>query len=351
MATWEAALVARTPSETSGPTFTEVCGLKWTGLSYEDVAGDPGRIDIGVPIRHLPTAAKTRLRDLELYPCELWLHRDGVRKAAGPLMSYTIQGDTLTAYGTGLLGYLGYWPWDIDQTYTGADQATIVAGLIDTMQARTYGSFGIDTSHLAATEVYRDLKLLASEGRNVLDIVVGMGDRDNGYQLTIDPQTRAVEMHTPRQGVDRSGDVYLDQRNVASPEVFVSVAPGQIASEVLGVSSGAAAGESLTSSASNPTLRATFGRAGIARSWPDIKVQATLDDHVARVAEDYATARTSVSPDLAVVTGASIEDFDAGDIITYSFDDGLGLRVITPRVRTKKVTASKGREALSVRFY
>ena len=58
-----------------------------------------------------------------------------------------------------------------------------------------------------------------------------------------------------------------------------------------------------------------------------------------------------MSPDLAVVTGASIEDFDAGDIITYSFDDGLGLRVITPRVRTKKVTASKGREALSVRFY
>jgi hypothetical protein len=352
VAHYEVTLVARTPASSGTPTLEEVCGLKWSALAYEDEAGAPGRIDVGAPVRHLATAAKTRLRDLIAAPCELWIHRDGTRVAAGPLTSWTIQNQTITLYAPGLLGYLRYWLWDADQTFTAQDQATIVATLINTMQARTYGSFGLDTAGLTPTGVTRDLTLRAAEPRNLGDVIPQMGERDNGFELSIDPTSRRITMHTPRQGNDLSELIFFDRRNVGSAQVFASVAPGQIATDVVGTSSSTAAGTALTSAAANTAERATFGRAQLAQSWSDIRVQATLDDHTRRLADDYAAMRLSVSPQLIPVAGADVTDFDVGDQVTYSFDAGLGEITSVERVRTKQVSVSGGRakEQLAVRF-
>lgn len=351
MARYEAVLVARIPNEIGDPTLTEVCGLKWSGLSYEDDAGGIGRIDIGVPMRDLPADAKTRLRDMIAYPSELWIHRDGIRVAAGPLTSWNIQGRTITLYAPSLLGYLNYWVWTDDTVYEADDQATIVAAIIDTKQNLTYGSFGLSTAGLTATGVTRDLTLQAREQRNVLKVVQEMGARENGYDLAVDPATRAVMLYTPRRGVDRSGDIFLDRRNIASPEAFASVAPGQVATDVYGASS-SADGAALTSHAENPTVRTTFGRADVGGSWHDIKIQSTLDDHTARMASDLSTMRVSVSPRLVPVEGAGVADFDAGDLVTYSYDAGLGTLVSVQRVRTKQVSVSgaRAKEQIAVRF-
>lgn len=157
-------------------------------------------------------------------------------------------------------------------------------------------------------------------------------------------------MHTPRRGIDRTGEIFLDRRNIGTPAVFASVAPGQIATDVLG-SSSSADGAALTATAENTTARTTFGRAQVARSWQDVKVQATLDDHVARVADDLSTMRLSVEPRLIPVEGADVTDFDAGDLVTYDYDAGLGTITATQRVRQKQVSVSRtGREELAVRF-
>lgn len=349
---YEVTLVARAPASTGDPDFTEVCGLKWSALAYEDVAGEPGRIDVGAPVRHLPEAAKNRLRDLIALPCELWIHRDGVRMAAGPLTAWTIQGQTITFYAPGLLGYLRYWIWDTDQTYATVDQATIVADLIDTMQSRTYGSFGLDTSTLTATGVTRDLTLRATEPRNLADLIPQMGDRDNGFQLSVDPETRQVLMHTPRKGTDRTQNIFFDRRNIGTPEVFASVAPGQVATDILGVSASTTPGSGLTSTAANTAARITFGRAQLSQSWSDITVQATLDDHTARLADDYQAMRLSLSPQLVPVSGVDVTDFDTGDTVIYSYDAGLGLITSTQRVQTKQVSlqGQRAKEQLAVRF-
>ncbi len=132
--------------------------------------------------------------------------------------------------------------------------------------------------------------------------------------------------------------------------MFASVAPGQIATDVLGTSSSAGGG-ALVASAENATARTTFGRAQVAKAWPDVSVQVTLDDHASRVAEDLSTMRLSVSPRLVPVDGADATDFDAGDQVTYDYDAGLGQITVAQRVRTKRVAVSeKGREELSVRF-
>jgi hypothetical protein len=179
-----------------------------------------------------------------------------------------------------------------------------------------------------------------------------MGERDNGFELSIDPTSRRITMHTPRQGNDLSELIFFDRRNVGSAQVFASVAPGQIATDVVGTSSSTAAGTALTSAAANTAERATFGRAQLAQSWSDIRVQATLDDHTRRLADDYAAMRLSVSPQLIPVAGADVTDFDVGDQVTYSFDAGLGEITSVERVRTKQVSVSGGRakEQLAVRF-
>jgi hypothetical protein len=350
VASYEVTLVSRVPASSGEPTLTEVCGLKYTGISYEDEAGAPGRFDVGASIDDLADDAKTRLIDLVAYPCEVWIHREAVRVFTGPLTAWTIQGRAITLHGPGLLGYLNYWNVDEDQTFAGEDQATIVATLIDLFQARTYGSFGLDTGGLTATGVTRDLTLLGREGRGLLPVVQSMGERENGFELSIDPASRAVTLHTPRRGIDRSTVVYLDRRNIGSPRLFASVAPGQFATDVAGASSSADGG-ALTSSAENATARTTFGRAQVAKVWSDVKVQTTLDDHTRRVADDLATMRISVDPQLVPVEGADVTDFDAGDVVTYDFDSGLGTMTSTQRIRAKRVTVGRtGREELSVRF-
>ena len=126
-----------------------------------------------------------------------------------------------------------------------------------------------------------------------------------------------------------------------------TVAPGTIGSEVF-ASSNSTMGATLTSIQSNNGLRATFGRSYVTRSYSDISVQATLDDHAARALVDVGSQIFTISPTLLPVIGFAHGDFNVGDLITYDFDAGLGRRTFTVRVASIELSLDSGREALKV---
>lgn len=365
--TYEASIVAVTPQPTGSPTFVEIAAVIPTGLTIVDDLGAPGGCSISAKVTSLEAAAKARLATYTTptpLPCELWVRRGTTALVfAGPITGYTIQNKTITLTAPGLLAYLLYWLADVNVlstlnagtpatefAFTGIDQALIVQRLCDAWQAQLYGHDGIVTTGLAATGITRDLTISSRDGKLIMPLIQEMGVRSNGFDLSVDPNTRALTMWSPRKGTDRStgpAAVILDQRSIGEPNLSCTVAPGSIGSEVF-ASSSSTQGVSLTSIKSNLALRASFGRSYVTRAFQDISVQATLDDHAQRAADDNATAAVTLAPTLLPVPGFAYGDFATGDTIAYDYDAGLGRQTMTPRVQSIAMSPDSGRELLTV---
>jgi tetrahydromethanopterin S-methyltransferase subunit B len=350
VATYDVALIRRIPTSSGSPTLSQIAPIKWTGLSISREVGAPGRLDLSCTVDSLDSAANAALLDLSVTPCELWCYRDGTQIHAGPILNYQIQGRKITLYSPGLLAYVGYMVRDTAYTVTATEQATIVAALIAAYQAQTYGDFGIDTTHLTATGTTRDLTLLASDLKPIDAVLKEMGQRANGFDLAVDPANRRLVMYSPRQGTDLSASVILDRRSISDPSYSQSVGPGQIASDVA-VSGSSAATGNLVASASNITLRTSFGRVMMTASFSDVSEQATLNDHASRLLDDSDSALHGLAPGLLPVAGFEYDDFGPGDIVTYNYDAGLGEQTFTPRVRSVVVALDKGTERFAVGFF
>lgn len=353
--TYDATLVAITPAATGQPTLTELCGLNWDRFTTIDELGAPGTTTIQVPVDKLEDVGKARLRDLTVAPCELWVRKTVAGAltttttiiVAGIVTACHIFGRELVITAPGLMNYLNYWLRDTDYTASGLDQATIVRQLCDTWQASAYGDRGIVTTGLTATGVTRDLTLSGRDGKFIMPVIQTMGGRNNGFDLTVDPATRALTMWSPRRGTDLTSSVFLDSRSIGVPELSWTVAPGTVGSEVF-ASSNSTTGATLTTIQSNTGLRATFGRSYVTRSYNDISVQATLDDHAARTLVDVGSQLFTLAPTLLPVSGFSHGDFNTGDLITYDFDAGLGRQTFTVRVASIELSLDSGRETLKV---
>lgn len=338
------------------PSFNEVCGLTWTALTLLEELGAPGLCTLDAPLNEIEPVGKARLRDLTVGPCELWVRRTTYTTAgvastsivfAGPVTGCRLANRVLTIVAPGLLAYLQYWLRDSDYTASSVDQATIVQTLVDNWQAQAFGHRGIGTTTLTPTGVNRDLTLSGRDGKYIMPVITEMGGRNNGFDLTVDANTRALTMWSPRKGNDLRAQVFLDSRSIGVPELAWSVAPGSIGSEVFASSSSTAAA-TLTSIKSNTALRATFGRSYVSRSYQDISVQATLDDYAQRVADDMATQVFTVSPTVLPVLGFATGDFSTGDLITYDYDAGLGQQTFPCRLASIETTVTPGREMLKV---
>lgn len=366
--TYEASLVSVTPQPAGQPTFTEVCALTWTALTLLDELGAPGSCTLTGQVDKIEPVGKARLLNLALTPCELWVRRTvqvngGIPTSsivfAGQVTGWRISNRSITLVAPGLLAYLQYWLADVnvlttlngsaatEYAFSSIDQAVIVQRLADAWQAQAYGHDGIVTTGLTATGVTRDLTLSARDGKYIMPVITEMGVRNNGFDLTVDPSTRRLTMWSPRKGTDRTGTVFLDRRSIGVPDLSCTVAPGAIGSEVF-ASSNSTQGATLTSIATNATLRATFGRSYVSKSYQDISLQATLDDYASRQAVDMGTLMFTAAPELLPVTGFSYSDFDTGDLITYDFDAGLGQQTFTVRIASKQTSMDSGREILKV---
>jgi hypothetical protein len=155
-------------------------------------------------------------------------------------------------------------------------------------------------------------------------------------------------MFAASRGSDLSASVVLDRRGVVDPGVAVSKAAGGFASTVFASSSGDTV---LTSTATDTTLRQSFGYWGHAETFDSVTVQGTLDDHADRMLADRNRAMFVPSPTVIPVSGSSPVAFDPGDTIEFSYDFGVGLVTVQRRVLRKTVSVGEeGQEDLGVSF-
>ena len=348
--TYELVVVARTPQPTGPPVLAEVDAVNWTGLSYTDELSRPQTLSAGCKVSTLPESVLSRLRQMRDLPSELWLYRNSRKVFAGPLLGWQVQGDALSLQARGLLHYLRYWLVTTDLTFTNVDQFTIGAQLVDHWQGLDYGHFGIDTSEVGLSGFTRDAAYLANELHNVGQRIGELGGRRNGFDAEVDPASRKLRFWHPTQGIDRSSEIIFDARSIASPNVQMSVAPGDLASEVLATGTGPEQA-ALYAVATNDAVRVTFGRVGLSANFDLVSVQGTLDDHAQGLLDSVDDALFYPGPDLAVFPDTDLSSYGVGDRVGYSYDAQLGLQTGTFRVAKRAVTvAGSGRERVAVEF-
>lgn len=338
--------VTRTPQQSTGPTLAET-GPVYGKLSWSANLYSPDTIEVVASTNELESDLKERLRDLVLLPTEIWIYRDGILVAAGPIVGGSINEKEVTISAAGLSSYLRYMFVTTDKNFSATDQATIAKTLVDDWQALDYGNFGIDTSSITTHGVNRTINFKGNEFPNVFEAVTDLGAADNGFDVWVDPDTRELNLDYPSRGVNKSATVFLE-RGISSPNIKFSVAPGIIASESFGVAKDTN-GNVITSTQTNTTLRQDFGRIGYAESYEDGE-QALLDDLTQAAVDVRNTMMFQPGPGLLPVDGAKVEDFNPGDIVSYLYDAGLGNQSGVYRVKRKKVTVDKGQESIEVEF-
>ena len=348
MATYTVVAVSRTPAELAGPTLTELGPLP-AAISYTDSLYEASEGTFSMDVNALGSDIKDALRDLTAEPLEVWLYRDSTIVFAGPVVGGEIMDGTLTLSCRGLEYYTAYMLVTTDTTYTGIDQHLIAEDLVDDWQALDYGDFGIETTTVAASGTTRDFFVPgANEPRLVYELLYELGAVDNGFDWYIDPDTR--ELTLGNRGDDLSASVFLE-RGVQSGNIGFAVGPGLVASEVYATGTNAGLDTALTTTKSNATLRASFGRSGFAITADGADTAGLLSDAAQKALDNRAAGLFVPGPGLVPVAGAGVDDFGVGDTITYTFDAGLGQQTGAYRIARRTVTVgSEGQEAITVEF-
>lgn len=340
--------VARVPQETGPPILTEVAPiLAAENLWWEEQLNGVGEHGCGVNPQVLSDDVKSRLQTPETTPSELWVFRDSQLVAAGPVIGYELDGETLVLRARGLLYYLTYMavgPSTGDQIFTNTDEFTIAKTIVDAWQSLTYGDYGIDTSSVGTSGMTRDATFRAAKPVRILEAVLRVGRRDGGYDTRVDPATRALQLFSPEMG-SILPHIVIDARNVTKPNESASLATGDIATEAYAFTE-----ELNPAVANNPTLLTEFGRAAVWESFDDITNASTLTDHAQRLVAEHDSSLLVGGPELIPLAGADESDFGVGDTVTYDYDLGLGHRTVTRRVAVKRYEASGSGETVKVGF-
>lgn len=354
MAVFEVALINRVPAVTGSPTLTTLDRLVVETISYTEELNRPGTASLGVPIRSMTSTVQTQLADLAASASEVWIYADSTLSWAGEIQTLNIQGQTVELGCVGLLGYLFRMGVTSDQTFTATDQFTIAKTLVDNWQALNYGNYGIDTSTVGTSGVTRDRTYLRNELHNVGQRITELGNVSDGFDLKVDPSTRKLVLTNSQQGSDLSASVFLDERNIDSAQVSVSVAPGDLVSHVDATGTSittAGATSTLFSEQTTSALLSTYGRSWASANFDTVSVQGTLDNS----ANAFLAVRNKqlFQPGVTAFAGsnADVNGFHVGDTISYSYDAGLGRQTLSLRVGKLTVSVdSSGKQRLQVEF-
>lgn len=354
MAVFEVVLVARTPQSATSPTLTIINRLVCDSISYAEELNKPGTATLGCPIQSLTSDINARLVNLAANPSEVWIYADNVIAWAGEVQTLSIQGQTVQLGCVGLLGYTSRMGIVADVTYSATDQFSIAQNLVDTWQALSYGNYGIDTSTVGTSGVVRDRIYLRNELNNVGQHLAELGLIIDGFDTKVDPSTRKLVLTSPQQGSDLSGSVFIDQRNVDSAAIAISVAPADLVSDlsITGSSnSGTGASVTLYSLRTTTAVQTSYGRTWAGVSNNGVSAQPTLDG----AGDAYLAARSDklFQPGVTIIplVGCNIGDFHVGDTINYSYDAGIGLQTLNLRVGKLTVSVDAGgKQRLLVEF-
>ncbi len=351
---YELVCMARIPQTTGPPLLLAVDPIDWTGLSYTDELSKPQQLQAGCQISGLTDAVVQRLRNLDELATELWLYRLGKLVFAGPLLGWQVQGETLTFNASGLLAYLKMMVIQQDLVFSQVDQFTMAHTMVDQWQNLDYGNFGIDTSTPSLSGVLRDGTYLQKELHNVQQRVTELGARQNGFDVSVDPSSRRFTLDYPIKGVDRSSGedaIVFDDRNVTSPNIVASAAPGDVASEGYGTGTNSGAGgDTIFSVASNLELRSRYGRSAVTATFDGVSQQDTLDAYTQGLIDARGNVLLVPGPNVRVTPDSDLGGYDVGDTVSYQLHSRLSVAGAF-RIRKRQVTVSKtGQESTSIQF-
>jgi hypothetical protein len=349
---YELVAVARVPQVAGPPMFLEVDPIDWTDLTWSESLKEPSTLSATVKIDTLAESILQRLRTPHIAPTELWLHRNGGRVFAGPLLGGRVSGESLSLEASGVLAYTRWMHVVADLAFTGIDQNVIVAALINQWQNQEYAHYGIDTTQVGVSGVLRTISYPYTELHKIADRITDLAEVADGFDLAIDPTSRQLELYHPIRGVDRStGEdaIIFDLRNVTSSDITFSVGPADLASDGLGTATSTGSAAPLVATFANPELRAQFGRTGITGSF-QVGDQGALDAAVQALVDARGQVLLIPGPNARVSLDADLSAYDVGDTIGYQAHARLTASGAW-RIRKRTVRVSTtGTESVAVEF-
>jgi hypothetical protein len=351
---YEMTIVRRIMQQQGPPQFVEVDTLNWSGLSYTESLNRPEIAAAGVNISSIPPSITRILDDMAHKQCELRINRNGIQVFGGPWVAFQVQGETLTINAKGPLAYLDRMAVLKDVVFSQVDQFLIAKALIDNFQALDFSNYGIDTSGITASGVLRDATYLLKEGNYVGKLLSDLGKRVNGFDFSIDPVTKKLQLYYPTRGVDRSsgeGAVVFDQRNVNNTNIICTLGVNDIATDgyAIGTGSGSTDG-SVIGVKSNLELLSQYGRSVLFQTYNGVTEQATADAYAQSIIDARGAALLIPGPDSQVTPDSDLTMYSVGDIVQYQLHQLLNIRS-SFRLGSRQVTAqSNGKEKVTVGF-
>jgi hypothetical protein len=349
---YEVVCVARVPQVSGSPTFIEVDPIDWTSITHNQVLNNPDSVSIEVKVEKLTEPILQRLRTPHELPTEIWIRRNGKQVFAGPLLGGSVSGEALSLEAQGIEAYAKMWFVASDLDFQNVDQCTIAVTLINQWQTLDYGNFGIDTSQAGVSGVLRTLALPAAELHNVYERINDFTSMADGFDWSIDPASRMLELYSPQRGVDRSfGEdaIIFDQRNVTSSDLAFSVSPGDLASDGLATATASGSDTPLVATFANSELRARYGRTGVTANFqsPD---QGALDAATQALVQARGAVLLIPGPNARVTIDSDLSSYDVGDTIGYQAHSRLSVSGAY-RIRKRVVrVAETGTESVSLEF-
>lgn len=344
--------VARIPVQNAPPILLEVDPIDWTNLTHTEELNSAPTLSATAKISNLTEPVLQRLRKPQELPSELRLYRNGKQVFSGPVLGFNVSGESLTIEAQGVLAYLKMMFLTKDIVAQNWEQFNIVNELINQWQDLDYGDFGIDTTATGSSGVQRSITYLYKEIHNVDQRVNELSRMAQGFDITVDPTDRKLQLHYPFKGVDRSqGEdaIVFDDRNVTDTNFVSSIAPSDLASEAFGTGP-SSDDKVLVSTQSNLELRTRYGRTGVTGTFSDVSDQATLDSYVAAMRDARGAALLIPGPNVRVSTDADLGMYDVGDTVDYQLHSQLAVSGAF-RIRKRAVAvAETGTESVSIEF-
>jgi len=342
--------VLRRNNSAAAPTFTRLGRMGTDRIDLTEELNAAGELRFTTRVEALEPEILDCLRDLASSPLEVWLYLDGATDPmfAGAVTSLSPSRDGLAVTCKGLLHYLAAMAVDADVTYTAVDLFTIVKGLVDAWQAQTYGNFGIVTSAIATLGVTGTHTYLVEEQHRVLRRIDDLAEGRFDYK--VNSTSRALSL-AAAHGLDLTGAVTIDSRNITDPGATVSADWDDVSPVVYGQGTGAAP-TVYASKSTSAGLLATFGRVASFASWSDVESAAENNNRTAAVAAYRGDVVFAPSLNLVPVVDVSVGDFTVGDTVTHRYDYGFGVVEGPFRVGTRRISVNRstGATTISVGF-
>lgn len=333
---YECLAVSFEPQMSGPPTVNIIDRLQeLQNIGWSDELVGDGLGSISLNSFSIPSAIATRFLDLANNPTELWIYRDGVLVHSGPIIGLQLQGTTITVVSRGRLYYLNTMIIQDDYKHDDRDQYTIVKDLIDQWQNDDYGHFGINTGNIGTSGTLRNIEYAAHELRNVRDEVELLAQNVEGFDFYLDQTTGTLGTDfqqdlvlTDDRGTDKTDTVFLETRGISNALIWSSVGREDVATwaRVLGTSEF----ESHVVTRTNNALMQKFGKRGITLTVDGAQTASTVGDYADQLINLMGDFQIEVGGQNQNATAfpfpeAKVDDFIAGDDISFIFETGFGL--------------------------